>query len=307
MNHHQSRRRTALLASLAAGVFACAAPAQQAPNRPANNAANSASTSGSGMGVLRTGITTPSTTIKLGFSIRGVVGQVDVKDNDVVKAGQPIIKLDDTEERARLDFYRKRADTKLDVARATETYNVKKIDFERKTKVWTDLGKKPNSSEELEMRTAQAEMNIAQIEIDKAKHEGDVAAAEAEAQQALVNKMNKTSPIDGIVRTVIVKPGEQVDETKPVVEIVDLDPLYVEVTLIDRPSVERLKLGDKVNVRYQGTNEWREATVDRIDTSSDASAGTLPFRLSMPNPEMRLAGAKVEVQLPGDTTAADAR
>ena len=48
----------------------------------------------------------------------------------------------------------------------------------------------------------------------------------------------------------MVKEGEQVDESKPVMEIVDLDPLYVDVTLVDTSVVQRLKLGQKVQVRY---------------------------------------------------------
>jgi RND family efflux transporter MFP subunit len=246
------------------------------------------------------GITEPSMSIKLGFSVRGVVDKVEVKRNDKVKAGQPIISLQDIEEVATLNMYKLRADTSLQVAEAQETYEVKKIDWERKTKMF----KEGNVATDFEVRSAEAEMNIAKLRIDQAKHEGETSQAQADAQAARIALMHKTSPIDGEVRDVIVKPGEQVDETKPVVEIVKMDPLYVEVKLIDTATVQKLKLGDKVQVKYADESRWREAVVESIDPNADSRTTTHPFRLSLPNPEGRNAGLRVEIQLPSNVAAA---
>ena len=139
-------------------------------------------------------------------------------------------------------------------------------------------------------------MNIAKLRIEQATHDGAIAQAQADAQQARIDLMHKTSPIDGEVRDVIVKPGEQVDETKPVVEIVKLDPLYVEVKLVDTDIVQKLKLGDKVQVKYSDEDRWRDAVVESIDPQADSRTTTHPFRLSLPNPEGRTAGLRVEIQ-----------
>jgi RND family efflux transporter MFP subunit len=247
------------------------------------------------------GITEPSMSIKLGFSVRGVVDKVDVKRNDKVKAGQPIIDLLDIAEVKEMQNLELRADTSLNVAEAKETYEVKKIDWERKTKMF----KEGNVATDFEVRSAEAEMNIAKLRIDQAAHEGAIYAAQAEAQKARIDLMHKTSPIDGEVRDVIVKPGEQVDETKPVVEIVKMDPLYVECKLIDTATVQKLKLGDKVQVKYADESRWREATVESIDPNADSRTTTHPFRLSLPNPEGRNAGLRVEIQLPSNVADAN--
>lgn len=239
------------------------------------------------------GITEPSVSVKLGFDVRGVVGEVNVKRNDKVKAGQPLLALVDTEEQATLQMYRLRADTSLQVAEAEQTAAVKTIDYERKVQMFN----KGQVATDFEVKTAEAEMNIAKIRVDQAKHEGATAAAQADAQQARVDRMHKVSPIDGEVRDVIVKPGEQVDETKPVIEIVDLDPLHVEVKLVDASVVQKLKLGDKVQVKYPDESQWREAEVESIDPSADSRTTTHPFRLRLPNPEGRSAGLRVEIQL----------
>jgi RND family efflux transporter MFP subunit len=282
---------------VAAAALLAVASISGAQSDPTSGTPSSGSSSGSlagANGSAVTGITEPSVSVKLGFDTRGVVGKVDVRRNDRVKAGQSLLRLDDREEAATLEYYKKRADTALQVAEAEQTYSVKKIDYERKLSMFN----KGQVATDFEVKTAEAEMNIAKIRIDQARHEGDVAAAQADAQAARVQKMHKISPIDGEVRDVIVKVGEQVDESKPVIEIVDLDPLYVEVTLVDTGVVQRLKLGDKLMVKYADEMNWREATVESIDPSADRRSGKHPFRLTLPNPDNRNAGLRVDVQLP---------
>ncbi len=246
-----------------------------------------------------TGLTSASDTRKLGFDIRGVISKVEVKKNQKVKAGDPLISLDDREERARLEYYKKRANTDLQVAEAEETYNIKKIDYDKKLSLFNQN----KVATEFEVKTAEAEMNIAKIKIDQAKHDSEVATAEMLAQQMRVDRMSVFAPMDGEIADVIVKPGEQVDESKPVLQIVDLDPLYVDVTLVDTSVVQKLKIGQAIRVRYGKESQWLNATVDAIDTEADKRSGTHPFRLSLPNPEMRPGGQKVEVEIPSSAMA----
>lgn len=246
-----------------------------------------------------TGLTSASDSRKIGFDIRGVVAKVEVKKNQKVAAGQLLVTLDDREERARLEYFKKRADTTLSVAEAEETYNVKKIDYEKKLSLFNQS----KVATEFEVKTAEAEMNIARIRIDQAKHDSEVATAEMIAQQMRVERMSVVAPMDGEISDVIVRPGEQVDESKPVLQIVDLDPLYVDVTLVDTAIVQKLKIGQTIRVRYGKESQWLTATVDAIDTEADKRSGTHPFRLSLPNPEMRPGGQKVEVEIPSSYLA----
>lgn len=249
-----------------------------------------------------TGITAPSDVRKIGFDLRGVVAKVEVKKNDTVKAGQSLLSLGDAEERATLEMYKLAADAALEVSEAQQTYELKKIDYERKQGMFEN----GQVASEFEVRTAKTEMEIAKIRIDKARHEAAQNQARADAQSARLEKMKRVVPNDfpeGQVSEVTVKEGEQVDETKPVVELVDLDPLYVNLTLVDTAVVQRLKLGDTLRVKYGDESRWRDATVDAIDPSANSASGKHPFRLRLPNPEMRNAGLRVEVQLPSTGVA----
>lgn len=244
-----------------------------------------------------TGITAPSDVRKIGFEVRGVVSKVSVKKNDIVKAGQPLIELQDAKEQATLAGAKLAADPTLQVAEATQTFELKKIDYERKKSMF-DQG---NVASDFEVRQAETEMNIAKIRIDLAKHEAAQKQAEADAQAALIAEKHRMVPSDfpeGQVSDVAVKEGEQVDESRPALELVDLDPLYVNMGFVNTAVVQRLKLGDTLKVKYSDESTWREAVVDAIDPSANTASGMHPFRLKLPNPEMRVAGLRVEVQLP---------
>ena len=250
-----------------------------------------------------TGITAPSDVRKIGFDVRGVVAKVEVKKNDTVKAGQPLIALQDAKEVATLAGYKLAADPTLQVDKAQQAYELKKIDYERKKSMF-DQGQ---VASDFEVRQAETEMNIAKIEIDLAKHEAAQNQSRADSQAALIAEMHRTVPEDfaeGQVSDVAVKEGEQVDETKPALELVDLDPLYVNVTLVDTATVQRMKRGDTLKVKYSDESTWREATVDAIDPSANSASGKHPFRLKLANPEMRNAGLRVEIQLPTAGVAA---
>jgi len=250
-------------------------------------------------------VTAPSAVYKPGFDIRGVVAEVKVKRGDPVKAGDLLMALDDREERANYETARRRADVSRDVAEAEATAKLKQTELKIAQQI-----RAGGSSNALELQRAEAEAEIAAIKIEQAKHGGAIAAAQAEAQLARLERMRLSlRELDGqgVVRDVMVKPGENVDESRPVVEIVDLDPLYVEVRLLDSDEVARLKVGQPLRVRYRGETDWREAKVEFIDPQADARAGTTFFRLELANPEGRRAGLDVEVQVPPAAGQADAR
>ncbi len=73
--------------------------------------------------------TAPSDTRRLGFDIRGVVRKLDVERGDAVKSGQLLMSLDDTEERARLDFANRRADVTQQVAEAEARVELSEVEL----------------------------------------------------------------------------------------------------------------------------------------------------------------------------------
>jgi len=237
--------------------------------------------------------TSPEITVRPGFAIRGVVAKVDVKKGDPVKIGDPLMALDVSEEIATLQFYKARADTTRNVREAEENLRLKEIELKRTQEMASKGG-----ANQFELQTAEAERNVAAIRVEQATFEGLVNQAQADSQAARVARMQITSPIDGIVRNVLYRAGENVDESRPTLEIVDLDPLKIDVKTVDTSIVLKLRVGQVLQVRYKSDERWRDAKIDFIDPQAESTAGTLTFRLEMPNPELQRAGLDVEVKLP---------
>lgn len=241
--------------------------------------------------------TAPSDTRRLGFDIRGVVRKLDVERGDAVKSGQLLMSLDDTEERARLDFANRRADVTQQVAEAEARVELSEVELAIRQRNFEQ-----KVVNELELKRAEAELKIARARLAQAKHEGQVFAAEAAAQRARVERFSLHTPMDGFIEEIIVKAGENVDESRPVINVVDIDPLHVEVRLLDTRQVQQLRVGQSLEVRYPN-GQWSSATIDFIGKVGDARSGTLLFRLKWPNPGLVPAGQAVEVQVPAAAVA----
>ncbi|HMO27468.1 MAG TPA: efflux RND transporter periplasmic adaptor subunit, partial [Tepidisphaeraceae bacterium] len=141
------------------------------------------------------------------------------------------------------------------------------------------------------------------VAIDRERHEGSVAEAEAAAQRARIRQMTLRSPVEGFVERIEAAEGGVTDPQKPSITIVRLNPLDVEIKSLTPDQVSALRLGQSVQVRYPGEQDWSSATVKFIAPVVDARSGTQVVKLSLPNPDLRYAGLRVEVRLPTRASA----
>ncbi|HPF46355.1 MAG: efflux RND transporter periplasmic adaptor subunit [Alphaproteobacteria bacterium] len=144
---------------------------------------------------------------------------------------------------------------KLDSRAADETVAFAKTTLERQKQ----LAKDGNSSQKL---------------VDAAQHDLDAALV----QQAL---LKVTAPLAGIVTKVNVKPGDAVDLTTNLAEIVDLNRLVVNARV---PSNEIMPLmpGQKAEIQMTDAKEPIAGTLSYIASDVDTSTGTVAIRISLP-------------------------
>ncbi len=245
------------------------------------------------------GSTVPKATHNLRFPIRGVVATVAKQKGDLVKKGELILKLDDAEQMAQLKARELDADVALAVAEAEQEYRVAVLTFQK-----TEKGYANKVSTEIELETDRARMEIAKLKIDQAKRQGAIAAAQADASRAIVEQMSMESPIDGVIVDILSREGEGVDESRDVVQVIDVTKLFVEVRLADIQSVRKLRVGQTLRVQFvDEPGKWIIAKINFISPAGDAKAGTLPFRLEIDNPDHRPPGEDVEVEMPGGGVA----
>lgn len=246
------------------------------------------------------GTTAPSQSRQVGFDIRGVVAEVKVERGSRVKAGDVLMRLDDSEERAQLEVAMLRTDVSKQLAEAEARVKLAEVQYGRE-KANFDKGV---SSEGL-VQEREAELLVAQARLAQVEQEGRIAKAQHFAQLKRVEKYTRHSPIDGVIREITRREGENVDETRPVLEIVSIDPLYIDVRLVPNDVVRKLSVGQSIEVRY-GAGSWKSATVNFIDPVGDARSGTRYFRLELPNPdhiESIDAGVTVDVRVPASLLA----
>jgi len=84
-------------------------------------------------------------------------------------------------------------------------------------------------------------------------------------------------------------PGEFVD-SDPVFQIVQLNPLHVEV-LLPVSELGTVSVGSQANIKLDVAgfdNKTFDGKVRRIDTVADAASGTYGIRVELENPELKI-------------------
>jgi RND family efflux transporter MFP subunit len=242
-------------------------------------------------------VTKPSADIELSFVRSGKIGEVLVKEGEVVKAGQLLARLDDRVEQIQLLQLKAKAAnrTKIEAAEAEllqKKEDLKKLEGARKKGAATDW--------EVEHARLNVEIGLHSVHLSKFEHEQD--RLKYEEYKTEVERMRLVSPINGVVEDVTIEVGQSPQPLKTVIRVVDVDPLRVDV-LAPRALAERLKSNQTAYVSFPGASaqtgrQQRQGRITFISAFSRAGSDTLRVRLEIPNQDLRPAGERVEVSFP---------
>jgi HlyD family secretion protein len=159
--------------------------------------------------VAATGSLQPTNKVDIGSELSGIVEAVMVDDNDVVKQGQVLARLDlskleDQVARSRSSLVSTEAKVRQTVATVTEA----RANLERLRQVHElSGGKVPSQSE---MATAEAALTRAVAEEASARASVTEAGASLRSDETNVRKASIRSPINGVVLSRKVEPGQTV-------------------------------------------------------------------------------------------------
>jgi RND family efflux transporter MFP subunit len=253
-------------------------------------------------GLSEKSFTKPSEEVDLDFSAPGLVTKVNVKEGDVVKAGQILAEQDVSVEAANKKMYEIEAQSNVEIEYAEKDKAVKEIKHQRMLKLFNS---KPPNATELEVKEAQLEVERAAASVELAKQKKAIATAQAATEQAKIDLKQIKSPLDGVISKRDTHVGEvatnQAD--KPAFRIVRNDPLWVDAHL-PAAAAERLKKGQQLQVRYVAEDKWVAAEVLYLQPVVRYGSQTRMVRLQMANPDDRPAGLEVYVKLPDGAVAA---
>ena len=228
--------------------------------------------------------------VPVAADVSGLVSDVFVHDNQVVKQGDPLFRID----QKRFELALQQA--KAEVASRQATLDQNKRDLARSkalTSVVVTAQKVEQDQQTVDVSTAaldqaNANLNIAKLNLERS---------------------TVTAPVNGIVTNFGLLPGKYVNAGAPILAIIDSDTFRVE-GYFEETKLRGVHVGDKATVRLLGDSRILTGHVESIASGiEDQSRGTSNDLLASVNPTfnwVRLA-QRVPVRIKLDELPEDSR
>jgi RND family efflux transporter MFP subunit len=230
-------------------------------------------------------VTTPDSPVALSFLVSGKVIFVGPREGDYVKRGQRLASIDPT-------------DYQLSLTAATKQKDIAEVAHKRA------------EDEHRRMKMLYDSNSLAPNDYEKFKAAFDSTARQYEQAVAAENLSRKHftdatlySPTSGYISKRLVEPGDTAAQGRPVFEIVQLNPVEVNVG-VPETDVHLVRIGQKAEIKIPALpGRSFDGTVRIINVSADPGTRTYMARITVANPERLLrVGMVAEATIRGDRT-----
>ena len=235
----------------------------------------------------------PTKSVDVGSELSGTLAEVLVQENDVVKKGQVLARLDTAKlEDAVIESRAAVAAATAGVAEARATQAENRAALARMQRVAELSGGKVPARTELEA----AEAAVLRAEAAEASAQAKVTQAQAtlKTNETNLTKATVRSPVDGVVLTRKVEPGQTVaaQMTTPVLFVIAEDLTKMELQVkVDEADVSTVKLGQPASF---AVSAWPgrsfPATIQRVGLGSTTTDNVVTYKtvLSVANDDLAL-------------------
>ena len=248
-------------------------------------------------------ITRPSQDVVLSFVRPGQVAEVLVKEGDTVKTGQVLMRLDDKAEQVQMEQLKAQAEDRTRLLAAEAQLAQRRVDLKK-----TEAARKEGAATELEVEHARLDVTIAELSLKLAEFEKTQAQMKYREAAVQIERMRITSPINGVVERLLVEPGESVEAAEKIAQVVQIDPLWVDVPVPLDEARSLTKGASNALVEFDSDDPARRSTVAgkiiHIAAVADSASKTLTVRVECPNPSKRPAGEHVYLSFQPRSNAA---
>jgi RND family efflux transporter MFP subunit len=228
----------------------------------------------------------PAQRVKVGSAATGILREVLVSRGDVVKAGQPLARLDSTVEEANAALYRAQAAASENVEAGRTRLELARRRLARSQQLTSGLV----TAEKMDQ--LEAEFAIAQRDLETELLKRRLSELDRLRAEAALSLRTIASPVSGLVAERNLNPGEFMNQESFVLTLVQLDPLHVEA-YVPVSLWGRIREGATGMVTLDPpTGGTYAAKVGVTDQVFDAASGTFGVRLMLPNPENLLPGGQ---------------
>ncbi len=236
-------------------------------------------------------ITRPSADLTLSFIQPGRIAAIHFTEGDKVQAGQVLAQLDDAAEQVQLAQLKAQSEDQTQILASEVSLAQKRVDLKK-----LETAAARDAATELEVEHARLDVQIAELSLVLAKLEHEQATRKYEEQRIRVDNMRLRSPIDGQVERVHVEVGESANALEEVVQVVQIDPLWIDVPV---PAAEAVGLKREMTASVTFPEAKGSLVVEgkviSVGAVIDAASATLRVRVQVPNIARRPAGEHVQV------------
>lgn len=197
----------------------------------------------------------------------GIIGELDVKQGDVVKKGDVILRIAPEGRDAAVRTAAQLLEQRKAEAKATESLVAK--------------GTLP---------TLQGDVAVSALRS---------AESQLEAAQAELDRLDVVVPYDGVIDVLNVEEGASVDGGTPVAKLISLDPI-IGVGEVNESDLGVVRVGARADLRLV-TGETVTGRIRYVSRAAQAATRTYTVEVEVPNPDLKIpAGMTTEVILRGD-------
>ena len=226
----------------------------------------------------------PEMYVDLSSSVDAILEKILVDTGDRIKKGQPLVKLEASVEKARVNLARIQANSNNEIDNRRVQLKYAKRNSKRIKNLYAR-----NSVSLYEKDKAETEVALAEIELDKAAEKKKIAQLNLALVQTELARRTIRSPIDGIVVDRYSMVGESVVD-RTIMKLAQVDPLQVEL-IAPTEYFGLIIKGMEVDIYPERpANKTFKATVTIVDQLIDPASGSFTVRMALPNPGDQLVG-----------------
>lgn len=234
----------------------------------------------------------PSVSANIGSAVPGVIERIHVDKGDQVKRGQLLFELDARVEKANVALAKARANMRAELAAEQVNLKYDQLQQQRVGGLQShSLVSQQNNDE------AQRIEQLTRWRIEQATENRRLRRLEYERAKAQLEQTRIYARHDGVIAQRFKQDGEYVEDD-PVVQLVQLNPLYAEAVL-PMGYFNQVKPGMAAQLfaETDATTAYASELV-RVDPMGDAASGTFGVRFALDNSQVNLpAGMKCVVRL----------
>lgn len=227
--------------------------------------------------------------LDLGFTVQARVADVAVVEGQRVEAGQLLIRLDDRDGAAQIELFELRAASTLEIEAAKADWELKENEAKRLEEAMSMSGAAP-----FEVERARLEAKRSRLAYELFVQRRAETALQLEQAKLVHERYRLQAPLAGIIEQVTVEPGEMVEEVRPVLRMVVIDPLRIDAP-VPIAQAAALSTGHKAWVKFKASGRVVEASVVNVASVADPGSETRAVRVDVPNPQGEPAGSHVSV------------